>query len=237
MRKPSTTSRATNSIPPSCESAAGSRRSGRGRFLVRGSFIEDAGRWEPRKLPEGAAPLNGPKPSATGNRRRAGCVVSRSKRCPRRGTEGRKCPEIRGFRRWHGCCSPISRGTVIDGKAIMRHTTVSTLLALVALGPLHGAARSQEATETYGSGYVEQDAYAVEDSLEARVWLDRGAEPVVEPGDEVRVYYRTSHDAFAAIFRIDTDGRISLVYPQHPDMDPWVVGGRDYRLLFADSPR
>lgn len=69
-------------------------------------------------------------------------------------------------------------------------------------------------------------------SLEARVWLDRGGEePLLRRGESVSIYYRTSHDAFAAIFRIDTDGRVSLLYPQHPAAIDVVRGGRDYRLL------
>ena len=75
------------------------------------------------------------------------------------------------------------------------------------------------------------------DSLEARVWLDRGDEPVVQRGEEVRVYYRTSADAYLAIFRIDTDGAISLLYPQHPGAAELVEGGQDYRLLFPGSAR
>ena len=47
--------------------------------------------------------------------------------------------------------------------------------------------------------------------LEARVWLDRGDEPVLQRGDQVRVYYQTSLDAFTAIFRIDTDGAVRLL--------------------------
>ncbi len=75
------------------------------------------------------------------------------------------------------------------------------------------------------------------EGLEARVWLDRGDEAVVQAGDDVRVYYRTSMDAYAAIFRIDTDGDISLLFPQHPGVDNWVAGGRDYRLLLDRTPR
>ncbi|MEQ1856022.1 MAG: DUF4384 domain-containing protein [Longimicrobiales bacterium] len=72
--------------------------------------------------------------------------------------------------------------------------------------------------------------------LEARVWLDRGGEePVLRRGESVRIYYRTSEDAFAAIFRIDTDGRVSLLYPQHPGAIDLVRGGRDYRLLTPDA--
>ena len=40
--------------------------------------------------------------------------------------------------------------------------------------------------------------------LETRVWLDRGDEPVLRRGETVRIYYRTSEDAYSAIFRIDT---------------------------------
>lgn len=69
--------------------------------------------------------------------------------------------------------------------------------------------------------------------LEARVWLDRGDEPVLRAGDQVRVYYRTTEDAEAAIFRIDTDGRVSLVFPARPGADPRVGGGRDFRLLMG----
>ena len=73
-------------------------------------------------------------------------------------------------------------------------------------------------------------------ALETRVWLDRGDEPVLQRGDQVRVYYRTSEEAYAAIFRIDTDGVVSMVFPQHPGATAPVPGGRDYRLLFPRTP-
>jgi hypothetical protein len=124
-------------------------------------------------------------------------------------------------------------GGLIQGKPMeaMNKTAVSTLLtAAFAVGPAAVSGLQAPVDDP-------QELVQPADSLEARVWLDRGEEPVVQRGDEVRVYYRTSDDAFAAIFRIDTDGEISLVFPQHPDVDPYVGGGRDYRLLFPDSPR
>jgi hypothetical protein len=72
--------------------------------------------------------------------------------------------------------------------------------------------------------------------LETRVWLDRGGDPVLTRGETVRIYYRTTEDAYAAIFRIDTDGRISLIFPQDPSGDVVVRGGRDYRLMLPNSP-
>jgi hypothetical protein len=73
-------------------------------------------------------------------------------------------------------------------------------------------------------------------ALEARVWLDRGGEePVLRRGEGVRVYYRTSADAYVAIFRIDTDGRVWLLLPQHPQAVDIVRGGLDYRLLTSEG--
>jgi len=78
---------------------------------------------------------------------------------------------------------------------------------------------------------------AYDNPLEARFWLDRGDEPVLRGGDRVRVYYRTSLDAYVGILRIATDGRVELLFPLHRGADSLVRGGRDYRLLFPRSSR
>ena len=109
-----------------------------------------------------------------------------------------------------------------------------TVLMMMSLGVAAAAPMSARAAASY---QVAEGEGILQDSLEARVWLDRGDEPVLEPGDDVRVYYRTTDDAFAAIFRIDTDGRISMLFPHHPGADSFVPGGRDYRLILAKSPR
>ncbi|MSR35780.1 MAG: DUF4384 domain-containing protein [Gemmatimonadetes bacterium] len=98
-------------------------------------------------------------------------------------------------------------------------------LVVLALALLPGALRGQLAVASRGGG-----------ELEARVWLDRGDEPVLRTGDQVLVYYRATRDAYVSIFHIDTDGTTSLVFPRSPDEDHSVRGGRDYRLLFPRSP-
>jgi hypothetical protein len=71
--------------------------------------------------------------------------------------------------------------------------------------------------------------------LEARVWLDRGQEPVLHRGDRARLYYRTNYDAYVAVFRLDTNGQTRLVYPRSPRDAHFIRGGRDYRLTFPSS--
>ena len=95
------------------------------------------------------------------------------------------------------------------------------LAALLALAPRHARA---------------QVALGPAEPVEARIWLDRGVEPIVQRGDRLRVYYRSVHDAYVAIFQIDTDGIARLVFPRSPSEDHYARGGRDYRLLFPGSP-
>jgi len=73
-------------------------------------------------------------------------------------------------------------------------------------------------------------------ALSARVWLDQGEEPVLQTGDRVRVYYRSSADAYVTIIQINTDGFAQIVYPASPEEDGFTRGGRDYRLLLPQSP-
>ena len=85
-----------------------------------------------------------------------------------------------------------------------------------------------------GAGASAQD-YAPGEVPEARIWLDRGDEPLLQRGDRVRVYYRTAADAYVAIFHIDTDGAVTLLHPRAPEDDSYTRGERDYRLLFPES--
>ena len=71
--------------------------------------------------------------------------------------------------------------------------------------------------------------------LEARIWLDRGVEPVLQSGEHVRVYFRSNVDAYVALFHIDTSGRVQLLFPASPRDPEWIRGGQDYRLLRPGS--
>ncbi len=86
------------------------------------------------------------------------------------------------------------------------------------------------------SGPVAAQTAADEDVVEARLWLGDGEEPVVRRGERVRIRYRTSEDAYAAVFQIDTDGRVRLVSPSQPGDDGFVRGRRDHQLVLARSP-
>ncbi|MGH7681881.1 MAG: DUF4384 domain-containing protein [Candidatus Eiseniibacteriota bacterium] len=76
------------------------------------------------------------------------------------------------------------------------------------------------------------------------VWINKEEGGVYQPGENMRVFFRTNADAFVIVYNIDTDGYIHLVYPYGPSDQMRVEGGRTYVIparhdpyeLVADGP-
>lgn len=54
-------------------------------------------------------------------------------------------------------------------------------------------------------------------------------------GDRVRVYVSAETDAYVTVLRVDTDGRIRMLYPIEPWQDNFVRGGRTFEVLGRDD--
>ena len=67
------------------------------------------------------------------------------------------------------------------------------------------------------------------------VWTNRGDDPYGS-GQAARVYFRTEQDAYVTILRVDTDGRVRVLYPREPWDDNFVRGGREYDVLQRSAP-
>lgn len=64
------------------------------------------------------------------------------------------------------------------------------------------------------------------------VWLNR--EDTYGRGDDARVYFKSDRDAYVTVLRIDTDGRIRVLFPIDPWEDNWARGGRTFEVLGRD---
>ncbi len=91
-------------------------------------------------------------------------------------------------------------------------------LALLAL-PLVGAARPADATTPAG-------ALAVPPGI--RIWTSHG--DTYRRGEAVRVFFRTENDAYVTIFRVDTDGRVRILFPRDPSDPNRAHGGETYTV-------
>lgn len=71
------------------------------------------------------------------------------------------------------------------------------------------------------------------------LWTNRGDGAVLTRGDRVRMYFKLDKDAYVTIFRVDTDGRIRVLFPREPWEDNFARGGRelevDGRQLDSDA--
>jgi hypothetical protein len=62
-----------------------------------------------------------------------------------------------------------------------------------------------------------------------RVWLGGGVD-VVERVDEVTVYVSATRDCYSAVFLVDVDGFVHLIYPRDPWDDGFLAAGVVYRF-------
>ena len=61
------------------------------------------------------------------------------------------------------------------------------------------------------------------------VWTNRGDDPY-HTGQRARVYLRADGDGFVTLFRVDTDGRVRVLYPRMPWEDNYVRGGDEFEV-------
>jgi hypothetical protein len=62
------------------------------------------------------------------------------------------------------------------------------------------------------------------------LWTNKGDAAVYSRGDRVRVFFRLDQDAYVTIFRVDTDGRVRVLFPRDPWEDNFARGGADLEV-------
>jgi Domain of unknown function (DUF4384) len=80
--------------------------------------------------------------------------------------------------------------------------------------------------------------------LSVDVWINKEEGGVYQPGENMRVFFRSSAEAYVLVYNIDTEGYIHLVYPYGPADPSRVEGGATYQIparhdpyeLVADGP-
>jgi hypothetical protein len=72
-------------------------------------------------------------------------------------------------------------------------------------------------------------ASAIPDRPRVEVWTNRGDDPF-HTGEDARVYLRADRDAYVALFRVDTDGRVRVLFPRDPWDDAFIRAGREFAV-------
>jgi hypothetical protein len=62
------------------------------------------------------------------------------------------------------------------------------------------------------------------------IWTNHDEDPY-RRGDEARVYFKAETDGYVTVLRVDTDGRVRVLFPREPWEDNFARGGRTFEVL------
>ncbi len=66
-----------------------------------------------------------------------------------------------------------------------------------------------------------------------RIWTDHGE--VYRHAERFQVFFRTEHDAYVTVLRVDTDGRVHVLFPLNPGDPNLARGGETYTVPGVDD--
>lgn len=123
------------------------------------------------------------------------------------------------------------------GQSQWYSTLVIALFAVFGAMPSSARAQSDVIEREYydNSGYdngvtVQYADFIEHDpTLDVEIWTDNESGNYHQ-GDEIKIYFRVSDDSYVTVYNIDTEGRVNLIYPYDKYDDPYVEGGRIYRI-------
>src|SRR3990172_533676 len=114
----------------------------------------------------------------------------------------------------------------------------SLLLAILSVFFISGFALADH--DEYGAGLIRVPS----SGLDIDVWVDRGNGATYNPGDDIRIHFKTNRDAFVVIYNVDTRGYVHLLYPYDYRESRFVEGRNTYSIpssrddydLIVDGP-
>ena len=109
------------------------------------------------------------------------------------------------------------------------------LLVVLALAVGFATAKAQpaagETPKADGWSGYENQPYRV------NVWHDKSDDDIYQRGEDVRIHFETNSDAYAVVYRIDTDGGVSILWPRSRYDDGFVFGHHTYNLPTPGAQR
>lgn len=69
-----------------------------------------------------------------------------------------------------------------------------------------------------------------EQTLRVSLWHGKSSDEVYRRGEPLNVTFQANQDAYAVVYHIDVEGRVSVLWPTSRYSDGFVFGGHEYRL-------
>lgn len=116
-----------------------------------------------------------------------------------------------------------------------RKSTIWTLLAAVplitaAFAPAASAGHDDKFDRDVRQKVIEVPTDEYYDAPKVRVWTRQGEGSILFPGESLDVTFRTNRSAYVVVLNVDTNGRVSKLFPRNRFDDGFVKGKRKVRL-------
>ncbi|KPK99661.1 MAG: hypothetical protein AMJ91_07010 [candidate division Zixibacteria bacterium SM23_73_3] len=116
-------------------------------------------------------------------------------------------------------------------KSIMMMLVVGLSVGLALLwGKASYADANGGIVQVYDDSYGVKHRFISHPQLDIEVWVDKGEGATYWPGEDIKVYFQASRDCYVVLYNIDTRGYVHLLYPVDRGDDPYIEGGRVYRI-------
>jgi hypothetical protein len=83
---------------------------------------------------------------------------------------------------------------------------------------------------------LNDDAKAPTRDLRVNVWHDRSDDETYNKGEPLNVHFRTNADMYVVVYRVDTEGRVEVLWPTTRYDDGFVYGNHTYTLPRPGAP-
>ena len=109
---------------------------------------------------------------------------------------------------------------------------LAVAIVLVAVAGWMLPARSTAALQEQGTPPADSGSqFSYEDqTLRVNVWHDKDEGDVYRLGETVRIHFETNEDAHVVVYRIDADGKVTILWPRSRYDDGFVFGHHHYTL-------
>ncbi len=81
--------------------------------------------------------------------------------------------------------------------------------------------------------WIASARHLASDKARISVWLNQ--QDPFHRGDRAQVYIKADRDSYVTVLRIDTDGRVRVLFPIDPDDDNFARGGQAFEVLGRDG--
>ncbi|PIV81742.1 hypothetical protein COW53_02725, partial [bacterium CG17_big_fil_post_rev_8_21_14_2_50_64_8] len=110
----------------------------------------------------------------------------------------------------------------------MKREITICLLAMLVWGTASGATPTvaEDASGDFDYSKVE---------LRAGIWLDKDSDEVYQRDERMSVGFQLNRDAYAVVYRIDTEGQVDLLWPRSRLDDGFVFAGHEYEVPVPGS--